>query len=84
MDRKEIEAKVASIIKGTLGEESLRIQENDRLIDDLELSSLEVLELLSALEEEFDCRIAEKKSREFVTVRDIVEYIIAVNGGMEA
>lgn len=84
IDRKTVEMKVFSILRDILGDEDLKLQNNSRLVDDLEFSSLEVLELLSALEEEFDCRIAEKKSREFVTVSDIVEFMMATKNQLEA
>lgn len=84
MRSEEIADKVLGIIHNILGDQDIQIHADSRLVDDLEFSSLEVLELLSALEEEFDCRIAEKKSREFVTVSDIVEFIILTKNGVEA
>ena len=75
MKREEISVKVIAIIKKILGDDSLKIQESNRLVDDLEISSLEGFELMFLLEEQFDCNIEEKRVREFVTVEDVVNFI---------
>lgn len=43
--------------------------------DDLEADSLDVVELVMELEDEFDMEIADEEAEEIVTVGDAVEYI---------
>ncbi len=51
------------------------IQESDELIEDLGISSMDILTLISYLEEEFDIRITERMIRRVVTVGDLVDLI---------
>ena len=45
------------------------------LKDDLNADSLDAVEVIMALEEEFDIEIPDQKIKELVTVGDIVEYL---------
>lgn len=54
------------------------ITENSELIDDLELSSIDVFSLLANMEAEFDIEIPEKKIREMITVGDVVDCILTI------
>lgn len=51
------------------------ISENDELIEDLDISSMDVLFIISSLEEEFEIQIPEKEVRKMVTVGDVVNTI---------
>lgn len=55
--------------------EAEEINEDSELIDDLEISSMDVLFLISSLEEEFRIQIPEKAIRKMVTVGDVAEVI---------
>ena len=44
-------------------------------IDDLGADSLDIVELIMALEDELDMEIADEDAEKFVTVSDVVEYI---------
>ena len=57
-----------------LSEEEV-IKEDDELLDDLGISSMDVLMLLTMFEEEFHTRIPEKRLRNVVTVGDLAEMI---------
>lgn len=46
-------------------------------IDDLEADSLDIVELMMALEEEFDIEIPDEEAEKISTVSDAVEYIKA-------
>ena len=48
---------------------------DSRLSKDLEADSLDQVEVLMALEDEFDIEIPDEDAEKFVTVRDIVEYL---------
>lgn len=51
------------------------ITEESELIDDLEISSMDVLFLISSLEEEFHISVPEKEIRKMVTVGDVARII---------
>ena len=51
------------------------VTENSRIVDDLGADSLDVIELLSILEERFDVKIPSEKSDEITTIRDLELYI---------
>ncbi|HLS35102.1 MAG TPA: acyl carrier protein [Bacillota bacterium] len=60
--------------------EQLDVDEGDvtmeaSFIDDLEADSLDVVELVMELEDEFDMEIADEEAEKIVTVGDAVEYI---------
>jgi acyl carrier protein len=67
--------KVKEIIMETLncGEENITLEA--KLMDDLGADSLDAVELNMALEEGFDISIPDEALAEFVTVKDIVDYI---------
>lgn len=55
--------------------EAEEINEESELIEDLELSSMDVMFLISSLEEEFHISVPEKAIRQMVTVGDVVQVI---------
>lgn len=78
MNKEIIEQKVIELVQNIVADQDVKIQVQDKLLDDVELSSLEVLELFATLEEQFDCVIEERKSRNFVTVKDVIDYICSI------
>ena len=56
------------------------VNENSVLMDDLDLSSMEILTIVADLEETFGLRIPEKELRNFVTISDLADYL-AANAG---
>lgn len=52
-----------------------KITKESGLIADLGLSSLDVINLVVAFEDEFDIEIPDQKIKELVTVGDIVKYL---------
>ncbi|MDO4478752.1 MAG: acyl carrier protein [Lachnospiraceae bacterium] len=69
--------KVKSVIVDTLNLDEEDITMEASLMDDLEIDSLDVVELIMALEEEFGLKIANEEAAELKTVGAIVEYIDA-------
>ncbi len=69
--------KVKEVIVETanLNAEDIKLESN--LKDDLGLDSLDAVELNMALEEAFELSIADEELANFVTVKDIVDYIDA-------
>jgi acyl carrier protein len=60
--------------------EQLEVNEKDvvpeaSFVDDLGADSLDQVELIMAMEEEFDISISDEEAEKIVTVRDAIEYI---------
>lgn len=73
MGREEIFRFIVSVFETLI--EVNEIQESDELVEDLGISSMDILTLLSYLEEEFDLRITERMIRRVVTVGDLVDLV---------
>ena len=75
MSSEEIFDKVKEIIIEQLGVPESTITTEPSFIDDLGVDSLDIVELIMALEEEFDLEIPDSDAEKVVTVGDVVEYI---------
>ena len=75
MNTDEIFDKVKEIIVEQLGVAEDSITTEASFIDDLGADSLDIVELIMALEEEFDIEIPDADAEKIVTVGDVVEYI---------
>ena len=69
--------KVKDIIVEQLGVDESEVVMEASFIDDLGADSLDIVELIMALEEEFDLEIPDKEAEKIATVGDAVEYIKA-------
>ena len=70
--------KIRDVIAEQLGVEDVEtITMDTTFIDDLGADSLDIVELIMALEEEFDIEIPEADAEKISTVGDVVEYIKA-------
>lgn len=67
--------KVKKIIVEQLGVEEDEITMESSFIDDLGADSLDIVELIMALEEEFEIEIPDNEAEKITTVGDAVEYI---------
>lgn len=67
--------KVIDILADFTTLEKDMITEKASLVTDLGLSSLDVINVVVAFEDEFDIEIPDQKIKELVTVGDIVEYL---------
>ena len=76
MDTDEIFDAVKSIIVEQLGVSEASVTTDASFIDDLGADSLDIVELVMALEEEFDIEIPDADAEKVVTVGDVVEYTI--------
>ena len=70
-----IEPKVTKIIKEQLGVDAERIKPEASFIDDLGADSLDIVELVMAMEEEFDMEIPDEDAEKLKTVQDVTKYI---------
>jgi acyl carrier protein len=75
MNPDEVYNKVKDIIVEQLGVAETAITPEASFIDDLGADSLDIVELIMALEEEFDLEIPDADAEKVVTVNDVVEYI---------
>ena len=75
MEGNEIFEKVKKIIIEQLNVSEDSVTKEATFIDDLGADSLDVVELIMALEEEFDMEIPDADAEKIATVNDVVEYI---------
>ncbi len=75
MTQEEIFEKVKKIIVEQLGVADTSVTMEASFIDDLGADSLDIVELIMALEEEFDMEIPDEDAEKIVTVSDVVDYI---------
>lgn len=71
----EIFEQIKSITAEQLDIEEDEITLDTSFIDDLDADSLDIVELMMTLEEEFDLEISEEDAEKIVTVGDAVNYI---------
>ncbi|NLY44239.1 MAG: acyl carrier protein [Clostridiaceae bacterium] len=67
--------KVREIVVDQLGVEEDDVTMEASFIDDLGADSLDIVELIMALEEEFDLEIPDEEAEKITTVGDVVNYI---------
>ena len=77
MDREEILDKVKAVVADQLNVEEDEVVEDASFIDDLGADSLGIVELVMALEEEFDISIPDEDAEGIKTVGDAISYIQA-------
>ena len=75
MSSEEVFEKVKGIIIEHLGVADTSVTMEASFIDDLGADSLDIVELVMALEEEFDIEIPDADAEKVVTVGDVVDYI---------
>lgn len=71
----EIFEEIKCIIIEQLGIEEEKVTMEASFIDDLGADSLDIVELVMALEEKYNTEIADEVAEKMVTVKDVVEYI---------
>ncbi len=67
--------KVQEIVADKLGVEKSKITNEASFIDDLGADSLDTVELIMKMEEEFDIEIPDEEAEKLKTVGDVVSYI---------
>ena len=70
-----VEEKVKKIICEQLGVNEEDVVPEASFVDDLGADSLDQVELIMAMEEEFDVSISDEEAEKIVTVRDVIEYV---------
>ncbi|HIC76709.1 MAG TPA: acyl carrier protein [Candidatus Dadabacteria bacterium] len=72
----EIKEKVISMISTQLGKSESDIKLDSHFIEDLEADSLDLVELIMSMEDEFDVEIADEDAEKILKVSDAINYII--------
>jgi acyl carrier protein len=70
-----LEVKVKDIIVEQLGVDGERVKAEASFIDDLGADSLDIVELVMAMEEEFDIEIPDEAAEKLRTVGDVTKYL---------
>jgi acyl carrier protein len=70
-----IEQRVKKIVAEQLGVNESEIKIESSFVDDLGADSLDTVELVMALEEEFECEIPDEEAEKITTVQQAVDYI---------
>ncbi|MCG3172034.1 MAG: Acyl carrier protein [Myxococcota bacterium] len=76
MDPKTIETRVKKLISEHLGVAEADVSPEKHFINDLSADSLDIVELVMALEEEFEIEIPDEEAENITTVQGAIDYII--------
>jgi acyl carrier protein len=71
----DVEAKIKSIIVDQLGVEADSVKPEASFIEDLGADSLDIVELVMTMEEEFDLTIPDEDAESMKTVKDVISYV---------
>ncbi|MGI5863355.1 MAG: acyl carrier protein [Myxococcales bacterium] len=77
MSTTSVEVKVKSIIAEQLGVGEEEVKNESSFTDDLGADSLDIVELVMAMEDEFDVEIPDDQAESIKTVKDAVDFINA-------
>ncbi|HJP35758.1 MAG TPA: acyl carrier protein [Gammaproteobacteria bacterium] len=72
-----VEDQVRAIIAEQLGIKTEEIKNDASFVDDLGADSLDTVELVMALEEEFDTEIPDEEAEKITTVQNAIDYVTA-------
>ena len=72
-----VDERVMKIVVEQLGVSEGEVTKESSFVDDLGADSLDTVELVMALEEEFDCEIPDDEAEKITTVKQAIDYINA-------
>jgi len=72
-----VEERVVKIVAEQLGVNESEVSKGSSFVNDLGADSLDTVELVMALEEEFDCEIPDEEAEKITTVQQAIDYINA-------
>ncbi|MXN48696.1 acyl carrier protein [Shinella sp. AETb1-6] len=75
--RADIAERVRNIITGQLAVEITRVVDDASIIDDLGADSLEMVQIVMLIEDEFGIAIPDQPAEEFLTVKDAIDFVVA-------
>ena len=73
----DIEQRVKKIVTEQLGANEADVKNESSFVDDLGADSLDTVELVMALEEEFECEIPDEDAEKITTVQQAIDYVNA-------
>ena len=76
----DIEEKVSNIVAEKLGVDRAEVTPDAVFIDDLGADSLDLVELIMAMEEEFDVEIPDEEAEKIATVQDAIDFVDKLQG----
>jgi acyl carrier protein len=77
MEREELLKKIKAIVSDKLSISEDQVTESASFVDDLGADSLDTVELVMALEDEFDMDIPDEQAEKLTTVGKAMDYILA-------
>ena len=69
--------KIKAIIAEQLGVDESEVKPETHLMKDLEADSLDAVEIIMAIEDEFDIEVPDEDAEKFQTVNDLISYVEA-------
>jgi acyl carrier protein len=72
-----IDERVKKIVVEQLGVKEDEVSSSSSFVDDLGADSLDTVELVMALEEEFECEIPDEEAEKITTVQQAIDYVNA-------
>ncbi|MCX7945668.1 MAG: acyl carrier protein [Hydrogenophilus sp.] len=72
-----IEQRVKKVVAEQLGISEDQVKNESSFVEDLGADSLDTVELVMALEEEFECEIPDEEAEKITTVQQAIDYIAA-------
>ena len=73
----DVAERVKKIVIDHLGVDAEKVSEGASFIDDLGADSLDTVELVMALEEEFECEIPDEEAEKITNVQQAIDYVKA-------
>ena len=70
-----IDERVKSVVVKQLGVKEEDVKNDSKFIDDLGADSLDIVELVMGLEEEFDTEIPDEEAEKITTVQQAIDYV---------
>lgn len=70
-----VEQRVKKIVAEQLGVPEADVKNESSFVDDLGADSLDTVELVMALEEEFECEIPDEEAEKITTVQQAIDYV---------
>jgi len=72
-----VDERVKKIVIEQLGVKADEVSNSASFVDDLGADSLDTVELVMALEEEFECEIPDEEAEKITTVQQAIDYVNA-------
>ena len=71
----DVEVKVKEIIVQQLGVDAEKVTPEASFVDDLGADSLDLVELIMSMEEEFDTEISDEAAEKILSVQDAIDFV---------